>query len=206
MGDPDDPAKVSSPEPLGAGATVPASAEPASAGEPASRDRAQLALVWDAAGEPAVAAESAEARKRHYRGARGDWRRATEFLAGRGKLPLEQLHDIAKMAPDKAVAHVMKVAGMSRKEAWAEWRSIVSEILPYTAAKLATLEGIADLGAAMGAGAAHYLAASAVSRATAGRSHNGQLKHGQQVIDMDDDYQGNTRSLPAATLPPKGTD
>jgi len=206
MPDPGDPANVSSPEPLGAGETVPAPAEPASAAGAPGRDRGQLALVWDAAGAPGVAVEPAEAHKRHYRGARGDWRRATEFLAGRGKLPLEQLHDIARMSPEKAVKFIMRVAGMGRAAAWAEWRSVCSEILPYTAAKLATLEGVAELGAAMGAGAMHYLAASTAGRASGGVTHNGQLRHGQQPIDIDDELPGNTRSLPVTTLPPRGAD
>jgi hypothetical protein len=164
---------------------------------------AQFALAWDAAGVPGQVQEAAEPRRRHYRGARGDWRRATEYLAARGPLPLENLHNIARMSPEAAVARLCRLTAMSRTEAYKEWRAVCVECLPYTAARLATLEGAAEVVQAMGAGLAHYLAASA---ATARGSDNSELSSNRDNGRNRPIIDSAAESLPSDTLPPKRED
>lgn len=207
-------AKVSGDSARAAGAPEPGGAAPDAAGITGAagtmRGGAQLALAWDATGSVRLGVEPADTRTRVYRGARGDWRRTTEYLAARGKLPIENLHDLAKLTPDKAIPRIMKLAAMSRTEAYREWRNLQAELLPYTAARLANVEGAAGLAEAIGAGAAHYLAASHLSRTQSERnvasSDIREVSGGPQVLDIDGEIEGGATIVPMRSLPPKAQD
>jgi hypothetical protein len=104
-------------------------------------------------------------RRQRRDGLRSDARRTLEFLASRGRTPIEALHDVVKLGWKDGTRTLAKELGIGKAEAFRLWRDIAEGLLPYTAP---TLDGL-DLGAALGAGAAagsaglaHYLAASAL--------------------------------------------
>jgi len=81
------------------------------------------------------------------------------YLQSKGKLPAEILADLIRQGWRK----LQKDLHCTPLEAFDRWLAMQQALLPYTAAKLATLElrGGADLGA--GAGALHLLAAQALA-------------------------------------------
>jgi hypothetical protein len=103
--------------------------------------------------------------RRHDAGSlRSDARRAAEYLASRGKTPIEALHDIAGTHWRKAVRQIARELQCSKLEAFKVWLSCQTALLPYSAARFDTIELGGQLGAAGGSlTVAHFLAASMVA-------------------------------------------
>lgn len=138
---------------------------------------------------------------RRNRGGRPPGRRnyrteaVVSYLAARGKLPAEMLHDVLRQGWRRLATDL----GISKREAFEIWRDLNLAMMPYTAPRLASLEltgnGVGDAGG-LGAGALHLLAAQTVAgmmaqaAAPAPMQRNGAAS---QVIDnapLFDGYQG----------------
>lgn len=165
----------------------------------------QTALVFGADGSAAITMEPASERKRHHRGIRDDARRAAEYIASRGTTPIEGLHNIGRMEWRRAVAQITKGTGCTRLEAFRLWVSINESLLPYTAARLATLElGENTVGSLA---LAHFLAASAMSeRLARNESSDRQSIDTAQTIDITSEKSGLPSDVTRGGLPPKGKD
>jgi hypothetical protein len=166
----------------------------------------QTALVFGADGSAMVTAEPASVRRRHHRGIRDDARRTAEYIASRGATPAEQLHNIGRMQWRNAIAQITKATGCTRLEAFRLWVSINESLLPYTAARLATLE--LGEGAAGGLALAHFLAASAMSErlAAGGPSLDRQSIDKVQTLDLALENGPLPSDVTRPSLPPKGKD
>ena len=165
----------------------------------------QTALTFGADGSAVITAEPASVRKRHHRGIRDDARRAAEYVASRGTTPLEALHNVGRLDWRRAVSQIVKGTGCTKLEAFRLWVSINESLLPYTAARLNTL----DLGdnAAGGLAMAHFLAASVMSeRLARSDSPDRESVDRSQVIDISSEKSGLPGDVTHAGLPPKGTD
>ena len=107
---------------------------------------------------------------------RSDARRTAEYLASRGKTPVEALHDLAGMRWQVAVRKIAKECHCSELEALKIWRDCNVALLPYSAARLDPLElGALAGGAAGGLTMAHFLAASMVAERLGGAGLPGGL-------------------------------
>jgi hypothetical protein len=184
-------------------------------------DTRQAAVAWSADGSAELAHGPAELPGRRHRrdGLRSDARRTTEYLASRGKTPVEALHDVAGMGWRKAVRLLGKELGVSRERAYELWRDANKELLPFTAHRLEPLDAGAGAGAAGAAGGLavmHFLAAKAagdrILAARDGATGRGAIT---EIVDRPvtqgktDDSQGVTRenSRAAVTvLPPRRAD
>jgi hypothetical protein len=165
----------------------------------------QTALLFGADGSAVVTAEPASVRRRHHRGIRDDARRAAEYVASRGTTPIEALHNVGKLDWRRAVAQITKGTGCTKLEAFRLWVSINESLLPYTAARLNTL----DLGdnAAGTFAMAHFLAASAMSERLARPvSSDRESVDTTQVIDISSEKSGLPGDVTPPGLPPKGQD
>jgi hypothetical protein len=135
--------------------------------KPVQNTTLQTAIDWSLRDRPSVTAVDANAdrskkgRTSDRNSLRGDARRTAEYLATRGVTPIEAMHDVARMGIVRAAKHLSRELGISREKAAAIWERCTAAILPYTAARIESLE----LGpnAAAGFGLGHYLAARAVS-------------------------------------------
>jgi len=124
---------------------------------------AQKAWSFRPETEPQVI-ESTVIARRERRALRSDARRTAEYLASRGKTPVEALHDVAGMRWQVAIRKIAKECQCSRLEAVKIWVQINVALLPYSAARLDPLElGALAGGAAGGLTVAHFLAASLVA-------------------------------------------
>jgi hypothetical protein len=100
------------------------------------------------------------ARRRRRDGMRGDARRTAEYLASRGKTPVEALHDIVMMGWRRAVIVLAAELRVSPERAFELFLQCANTLLPYTAPKHETLE--LGPGAAGGLALGHFLAARAM--------------------------------------------
>lgn len=142
---------------------------------------------------------------------RADARRAAEYLASRGKTPLEALHDVAGMRWQTAVKKIARELACSKLEAFRVWQSCNVALLPYSAAKYDTLEldRLAG-GAAGGLTVAHFLAASMVAERL-GAAAVPALSTDRQSVDSAVNerlplFDGDSRSDARSMLPPKPAD
>ena len=171
---------------------------------PAPAESLQAALVFGADGSAAVTLEPASQRRRHHRGIRDDARRTAEYVASRGTTPIEALHNLGRLDWRKAVAQITKGTGCTRIEAFKLWVSINESLLPYTAARLNSLD-LAD-GAVGQLALAHFLAASAMSeRLAVGESQDTKSIDHAQPIDLASESDGLPSEVTRG-LPPKGID
>lgn len=96
---------------------------------------------------------------------RHDIRRTSEYLAGRGRLPAESLHSVAKLTLPEAVAWLRKVVpGCEAQWAAQFWRSCINDLMPFVHYRLEPLDlaALDPQGALSGGAASHYLAAAAM--------------------------------------------
>jgi hypothetical protein len=184
-------------------------------------DTRQAAVIWDQNGQPGLTAEAPDrglGRRNNRNGLRSDARRTTEYLASRGKTPVEALHDVAGMGWRKAVRILARELGVSRERAYAIWSDANKELLPFTAHRLEPLDAGAagNAGAAGGLAMAHFLAARAagdrILAARDGASERGAITG---VVDRPvtegktGDSRGVTREnsgVKVSILPPRGAD
>lgn len=134
-------------------------------GANSDRDVTQFGLTFGAE-TSAIRLEKPDRKSRAYRrdGLRADARRTVEYIASRGKTPIEALHDIVKPGWRAATRAIAKDLGISRLEAFRLWQRCAEELLPYTAPRLDGLDVAALAGAvAGGVGLSHFLAASRAS-------------------------------------------
>jgi hypothetical protein len=128
-------------------------------------DASQFGLGLGPDDPAAVRLEAADRADRRQRrdGLRSDARRTVEYIASRGRTPIEAMHDIVKLGWKDGTRQLAKELGINRAEAFKLWLGVAEATLPYTAPRLDGLDLGAALGAvAGGAGLAHYLAASAL--------------------------------------------
>jgi len=170
---------------------------------------AQIGWQFGADGGAAVVEAPAEPPKRiATRGTlRSDARRAAEYLASRGKTPLESLHDVARMRWRVAVRVIAKELQCSKLEAFKIWQSCAVSLLPYSAARFDTIELGGQLAGSAGSlTVAHFLAASMVAErlgqpmSPEGRSFDSTMTTQYQLLA--DDGQASAQS----GLPPKPAD
>jgi hypothetical protein len=173
----------------------------------------QSTLEWAPDGAPAVALVDANRNTRRRRdGIRGDARRTAEYLAQRGKTPVEALHDLVGMGWLRGMRALKKELKVSEERAYELWERAVVHLLPYTAARFETIE----LGpnAAGGMALGHFLAARAMGEALAAsqpeRYHH-TVSRDRQSLDIEKTQvshgvsQGETvMELPG--LPPRAAD
>lgn len=169
--------------------------------------------------EPAIRAE----RRQRRDGLRSDARRTVEYIAGRGRTPIEALHDVVKLGWKDGTRQLAKELGIGRAEAFKLWLHASEALLPYTAPRLDGLDLSATLGAvAGGAGLAHYLAASALGAELArdraalpGSAVPGlALSHDDRTLDApgprglagQDDSRDVSAHDTLSRLPPRGPD
>lgn len=142
---------------------------------------------------------------------RSDARRAAEYLATRGKTPLEALHDVAGMRWQTAVRKIARELQCSRLEAFRVWQSCNVALLPYSAARFDTLElGSMAGGGAGGLTVAHFLAASMVAERVASGGLAALSTDGQSVDNGVTEQlpllAGDSRTDARSLLPPKPAD
>jgi hypothetical protein len=169
----------------------------------------QTALTWSPDGAPGVALVDANRGRRRKRdGMRGDARRTAEYLASRGKTPVEALHDIVAMGWIRGTNRLAEVLRVSPERAYELWERAAVHLLPYTAARFETLEfGPGGIGAAGGMALGHFLAARAMGEALA----EARESRVSQTLDIRNpeafhgaNQGGTTMELPG--LPPRATD
>lgn len=181
----------------------------------------QKAWSFRSDGESEVIDSAVFANRRPVGGTpiRADARRAAEYLATRGKTPIEALHDVAGMRWQHAVRKISKELQCSRLEAFKVWQSCNVALLPYSAARFDTLElGSLAGGAAGSLTVAHFLAASMVAERLGVSGVSGQLAIASAAESPDRQSVDNavTADLPLldqggrsdarAPLPPKPAD
>jgi len=126
--------------------------------------------------EPQAVESTTIVARQERRALRSDARRTAEYLATRGKTPVEALHDVAGMRWQIAIRKIAKECQCSRLEAVKIWVQINVALLPYSAARLDPLElGALAGGAAGGLTMAHFLAASMVAERLGGAGLPGGL-------------------------------
>jgi hypothetical protein len=175
---------------------------------PAAEGPQQAALAWDAAGEPVVTVESTAPKRNWRRGRemRADARRTAEYLAERGPTPVEAIHDVAKMRWKVAIREISRHAKCSELEAMKMWLACANALLPYSAARLDTIELGAN--AAGGLALAHWLAANAMGD----RLATGQLSNIGPIFDNPNPLTSQSRNqaapsgTPLLELPPIAPD
>lgn len=182
----------------------------------------QFGLALSADDPAAVRAEPADRSDRRQRrdGLRSDARRTVEYIASRGRTPIEALHDIVKLGWKDGTRQLAKELGIGRAEAFKLWLGVAEATLPYTAPRLDGLDLGAALGAAAGgAGLAHFLAASALGAELA-RDRAAvpgvavRVSHEGNTLDVPD-LLGNAGPIDSpdvsandtlSRLPPRGSD
>jgi hypothetical protein len=172
----------------------------------------QTAMLWAPDGSASLALDNPTRIKRAKRDAlRGDARRTAEYLATRGKTPVEVLHDIAGMTWLKAVHILARELRVSPERAFELWKECVALLLPYTAARFDVIE--LGSNAAGGLALGHFLAARAMGdmlaadRGTGGTglSRLSPSLDGQQAIDLAS-VNPSQPDPSRLGLPPKGQD
>jgi hypothetical protein len=168
----------------------------------------QAALAWDAAGAPVVTVESVSPKRNWRRGRemRADARRTAEYLAERGPTPVEAIHDVAKMRWKVAIREISRHAKCSKLEAMKMWLACANALLPYSAARLDTIELGAN--AAGGLALAHWLAANAMGErlATGQLSNNGPIFDNPNSLISQSQNQAAPSGAPLLELPPIAPD
>ena len=190
--------------------TLRGAVEAAGLGEPRGAELAmapaseplQTALLFRPDGSAELTAEPASQRKRHHRGIRDDARRTAEYIASRGVTPIEALHNIGRLDWRRAVAQITKGTGCTKLEALRLWVSINESLLPYTAARLNTLD-LGD-GAVGSLALAHFLAASAMSDRL--QSADRKSVDRPQTIDLQSEFSGLPQDVTREGMPPKRND
>jgi hypothetical protein len=118
------------------------------------------------------------------------------YLASRGKLPAEMLHDVLRQGWRKLATDLR----VTPREAFEMWRDLNLALMPYTAPKLAALEISGD-GAAggLGAGALHLLAAQTMAEMMAHGAPAAPMHHfgaAPQPVDNAPLFDGLPAGLP----------
>jgi hypothetical protein len=175
---------------------------------PAADGPQQAALAWDAAGAPVVTVESVAPKRNWRRGRemRADARRTAEYLAERGPTPVEAIHDVAKLRWKVAIREISRHAKCSELEAMKMWLACANALLPYSAARLDTIELGAN--AAGGLALAHWLAANAMGDrlATGAVANMGPVFDSENNAGIQSRQGGVPSAAPLLELPPIAPD